>query len=243
MAKEKDDGISTAGSLNSQNVRMLRALVIAHVAACLVWVAGDHLLATDGTEVAGLSKALGPVAQSLSVGFLTLASLATIAMTNLVPRGLKSNLVHLRTSHPLPGCRAFSKYARSDDRIDTVALIRVHGTLPSDPKQQNALWYSFLIGQQAKHPYIGYNHRVYLLLVDSAALVLVLLPLIAIILAITGSLASGWILLALMGGEFLIAGQAARNAGVGLVTDVLALESHAAPAAVTTRRKPARVPA
>lgn len=241
MAQDKDDGISTPGSLNSQNVRMLRALVIAHVAACLVWVAGDHLLAAKVGDAHGLTEALGPVAQSLSVGFLTLASLATIAMTNLIPRGMKSSLVHLRASHPLPGCRAFSGYARADDRIDIAALTRAHGPFPSDPRQQNALWYSFLIGQQAKHPYIGYNHRVYLLLVDSAALVLVLLPLIAIILAITGSLASGWILLALMLGEFLIAGQAARNAGAGLVTDVLALESHAAPA--VTRKKVAKVQA
>ena len=213
-----DANADSSDSLNSQNLQMLRALVIAHIIACLVWVAGDHLLKVSLSDVKGFNDALGAVVQSLSVGFLTLASLATIAMRNLWPRHWMAHFVYLKRAHPLPGCRAFSEYMNTDDRIDVGALTTAcGGTLPVDSEKQNAMWYKFLVKQQELNSYIAYTHRVNLLLMDSAGLILVLLPLVAIIFGITHSFPSGWILLTLMVGEFFIACVAAHNSGIGLV--------------------------
>lgn len=239
MAEEKDaepgKHAAQVASLNKQNVRMLRALAIAHVVACLVWVIGVHW---DGGDFFSSTGAWVPLYKSVSFGFFTLASLATIAMTRLIPRLWERRLVHLGWEFPLPACHAFSKYAKTDFRVDVQDLQRAYGELPTDGKEQNKLWYKFYLKHQEHNPHIAYHHRVYLLLSDSAMLVLLLLPLVAVIFGITVTLDTGRTLLALMGIEFLVFRQAAHNAGVELVTDVLALESDAV--APVAKRKAVR---
>jgi hypothetical protein len=242
MAEEKDveagKDATQVASLNKQNVRMLRALAIAHVGACLVWVVGVHW---DDGDFFSTTGALVPLYKSVSFGFLTLASLATIAMARLIPRVWERRLVHLRWKFPLPACHAFSEYAKADLRVEVQDLRRAYGELPTDEKEQNKLWYKFYLKHQRHNPHIAYHHRVYLLLSDSAMLVLLLLPLVAVIFGITGTLDTGRVLLALMGVEFLVFRQAAHNAGAELVTDVLALESDAV--APVAKKKAAKAPA
>ena len=40
----------------------------------------------------------------------------------------------MRWSNPLPGCEAFSRHAKQDQRIDIAALQRLCGRLPEDPR-------------------------------------------------------------------------------------------------------------
>ena len=59
----------------------------------------------------------------------------------LLSADTKARIVYWRWSNPLPGNFAFSRYAERDARIDTAALRRAVGDWPSDPRQQNAVWY------------------------------------------------------------------------------------------------------
>ena len=222
---EQNPPTSTAGSLNDKNVNMLRALVLAHVLACVLWIVGLNL--TGFQDMKASLGVLGITAKAFSLMLLTLASLATIALRNTLPPQWRACLVFLRWDHPLPGCRAFSRYAKRDDRISTDLLAKEYGTLPTGFKEQNELWYSILKKHEDQSPYIAYNHRVFLLLMDTMGILLVLMPLLFTVLCVAGSLDFVWPLLAVMLVELLIAWIAARNAGVGLVTDVLALESAA----------------
>src|SRR5689334_18139634 len=54
---------------------------------------------------------------------------------------MKSRVVFVRWRNPLPGCSAFSRYAKNDVRISFSAIQRLFGPLPEDPREQNALWY------------------------------------------------------------------------------------------------------
>src|SRR5262249_20213609 len=54
---------------------------------------------------------------------------------------MKSRIVFMRWRNPLPGCEAFSRYAKGDARIDLSAIERLCGLVPESPREQNALWY------------------------------------------------------------------------------------------------------
>src|SRR5437870_5022806 len=47
---------------------------------------------------------------------------------------MKSRIIFMRWSNPLPGCEAFSRHAKQDQRIDIAALQRLCGRLPEDPR-------------------------------------------------------------------------------------------------------------
>lgn len=217
------------GSFHEKNVQMLRALVLANTLACFVWLLGVQ---AEQLEKASVVKALfGIAGQGLSFGLLAVASLATIALRNFLPAEWKYRLVFTRFEHPLPGCRAFTVYAQGDDRIN---LSRVEGRYPPDdeeradrngPAQQNTRWYRILRDLEPLHPHLGYNHRIFLLLTDSMAIVLILIAVTSPILLRADGSQQNWPLLAILLTELLAFWVSARNAGIGLVRDVLAVAS------------------
>jgi hypothetical protein len=86
-------------------------------------------------------------------------------------------LVFWRLKYPLlPGCRAFSKIAPNDPRIDMDAVKGMYPEgLPEDPKKQNAAWYK-LYKQQGNKLIVKDAHRFFLLTRDLATLTVVLIP-------------------------------------------------------------------
>jgi len=137
----------------------------------------------------------------------------------------KARVVFWRFQNPLPGCRAFSKFIRSDPRIDYKALAGILGHFPETPHEQNALWYK-LYKAHADKLTVAQAHRVYLLTRDLAAGSFVLM--FAFVLAASISDASLSTKLGYGGflvTQYAITACAARNYGNRFVTNVLVEES------------------
>lgn len=137
----------------------------------------------------------------------------------------KSRIVFLRWQNPLPGCEAFSRYARSDPRVDLVALEEQYGPLPTDPQTQNTLWYK-LYKTVEMEPAIVQAHRAFLFARDYTCIALMILVTFGGTALI--QMSSMKVVLPYIVGlafQVLIAGQAARNHGRRFVSTVLAAKS------------------
>lgn len=118
-------------------------------------------------ELSGIKAALTGAANLLPVG---LAVVVTTIANGLLPSAMKERLVFMRWNDVLPGHRAFSVHAKADPRIDFTRLQRACGNkVPSDPKDQNSLWYRFYLEVQDVNAVVQV-HRDYLLLRDYAGL-------------------------------------------------------------------------
>lgn len=125
----------------------------------------------------------------------------------------------------LPGHRAFSEHAETDPRINVAELKEKIGEFPENPRDQNSFWYKIFQKHQS-NVIVSDSHKRFLLFRDSACLtLLIIVPTwIALILSDVSALK----LAALVGGlvlQFLWLSISARNSGIRLVQNVLALES------------------
>jgi hypothetical protein len=161
-----------------------------------------------------------------SVVSVGIAVFIVTVLNGVLSPDTKARLVFMKWRYPLPGHRAFSKYARADTRIDIQSLERMHGAaLPVDPGEQNRLWYRILKTIENR-PTVMQAHRDFLLLRDYAGLSFLFFLLYGpVSLCVVASLkiAGGYILLLLV--QYVIARQAASNYGIRLVTTVLAEEA------------------
>jgi len=136
----------------------------------------------------------------------------------------KARLVFWRWSNPLPGSFAFSRYAARDPRIDLAALRHMIKVWPSDPHEQNALWYRLYKSVESE-PAVIDAHRSFLLTRDYTAIAFLVLlaagPLGLWFLSAKLAAIYGSIMLL----QYLLARQAASNYGVRFVTTVLALKA------------------
>jgi len=136
----------------------------------------------------------------------------------------KARIVFFRWQNPLPGSCAFTRYAAADPRIDCGALEEAHGPLPTDPGEQNVLWYK-LYKSVEEHPSVTQVHREFLFARDYTCLALMM----AILLGAAGlvqipSWGTALSYLGVLVVQLLLAGRAARNHGRRFVTTVLALK-------------------
>jgi hypothetical protein len=137
----------------------------------------------------------------------------------------KARLVFWRWHDPLPGNRAFTKYAFSDPQVNVKALKRVFGPLPKDPHEQNAVWYR-LYKSIAHDPSVLQVHRKYLFTRDYAAgSALFLITLGPIGFWAIPSISTAFLYIALLAFQYLLTRRAARNNGIRLVTTVLAIKA------------------
>lgn len=151
-----------------------------------------------------------------------LSALIAGFLNNQISANQKAKIVYFKDRHPLPGCRAFSKYAVEDPRINLAELKKKIGYLPTDPEEQNTLWYS-LYRKVENEISIVSSHKDFLLARDCAAITLILI----ILFGISGLLLfkSTLIYLSIMGLfllEFFVVQRAARISGIGFVNNVLA---------------------
>jgi hypothetical protein len=131
----------------------------------------------------------------------------------------------VRWNNPLPGSEAFTRYAQRDPRVDTAALERTCGPLPTDPRKQNELWYRLYKSVESA-PAVMQAHRASLFARDYTCLSLMM----AIVLGTAGFIqipstgtAIGYLLILVL--QFALVGQAARTHGKRFVSTVLALKS------------------
>lgn len=176
-----------------------------------------------GPTLSDLPGLIGRSSVLLPVGF---ACLTTTLVNGLLKSKTKARLVFLRWHHPLPGCRAFSRHAQSDPRIDLDQLRRtVGGKFPEMPDAQNAAWCRLLDAVE-NEPKVLHSHRDFLLMRDLtgvAAIALVVFGGIALAFAPTWKVA-GFYGLGLAA-QYLLVRQAASNYGSRFVCTVMAARS------------------
>ena len=153
-----------------------------------------------------------------------------VAVLNALPSAdIKATLVFWRLKHALPGNRAFTVHALRDTRINQQRLKAMFkGTLPTDPAEQNAAWYKFY--RPVRDDVVVLSaHKLFLLLRDyttMSVLFIIAFGPWALTAMTNKRAAAGYVILVVA--QYLIVRQAAANAGVGLVTNVLALETSTA---------------
>lgn len=188
-------------------------------------------------ELSGIKAALAGAANLLPVG---LAVVVTTIANGLLNSATKQRLVFLRWSDVLPGHRAFSVHAKADARIDFTRLQRACGNKePSDPKEQNSLWYRFYLEVQDA-PAVLQVHRDYLLLRDYtglAALFLIGFGIAALFLVAPWKAFGVYLGILLF--QLIVVRHAAATYGVRFVCTVLAQKAGKPTAPIAAKKSPA----
>lgn len=134
----------------------------------------------------------------------------------------KAQVVFSRKEHPLPGSRVFSELAKNDPRIDLARLRTKIDPWPVSPHEQNTTWYALYQGQR-ELGHIEQSHQEYLILRDYCCMALFLISFMgAPVLLLKGFDLTSATFCVVLFGQFLLARNAARNAGNAFVLNVLA---------------------
>ncbi len=128
--------------------------------------------------------------------------------------------------HPLPGSRAFTVYAKDDDRFTEEEVhkkFHVTAAMKKNPKEQNAHWYKQVYFPVQDMPSVQQAHRNFLFTRDYAVISFAML----IALGAAGFFViAPWTHWALYCGglflQYLLVRQAAQNYGIEMVKDALA---------------------
>ena len=204
-----------SNSLKESNKATLVAVVVANVA---VYIS----LLNERLDFGGVAATITDI-DKLGPALLVAALVGVLSVQ--ISHANKARLVFWRWSDPLPGSRAFSEYLDVDPRIDSKLIQRIVDPLPSDPNEQNALWYKWYREVQSD-PSISQVHREYLFARDYTSL--------SVLFVFTlGSLAIwqmdfSWALLAYVSClvlQYLIVRRAAYSHGLRFVTTVMALKA------------------
>lgn len=171
------------------------------------------------SSIATLTEAI-----SWTDGFMGLvAPIVTLILSGWLPADLKAKLIFWRIRHPLPGSFAFSKYLNKDPRIDVVALESKLGELPSEPDQQNRLWFRLMKDVESDVA-IEQSNRSWLFARDLSGYSVIFLVVFGLPSLFLSDIGGYYILLLLL--QYLALIVAARNYGIRFVTNVLAKTSH-----------------
>jgi hypothetical protein len=210
-------------TLKQQN--RIPVLLFALASACVIAVllAGwDNFTAFVKEASSGNWSLLGR-----SLGVPAIVGLIAGIASWVVPRKLKETLVFWRVGvRCMPSSRAFSEIAPADPRIDIDRLRARMGDFPVSPSEQSARWYS-LYRKHQKEAAVEDANLAYLLYRDVASLVpIISLAAIIVGLWVTLPARPNWIgVIVILALEFLLTSVAARNAGIRLVANVLAIEA------------------
>lgn len=197
--------------LKTKNIALILAVIVTDSIAIVMMAFPSELgqLVKLVTETRILAVSIMPVLVML--------------ITSLIPAEAKTVLVFWRLQNALPGHRAFSKYATNDPRINLEVLKNKVGPFPEDPRKQNATWYG-IYKQVENEPSVLLAHGQYLLFRELAVLSVFLIPIVLALLSILGTNRSALYYAALFFSvQYLVTTIAARNHGVGFVTNVLAV--------------------
>ncbi len=205
-------------SLKAENSRAIWMLVGADIIAIVSVLTGFAIT----------QASLSELAQSVFIRGIPVATAGPFIATflnDLLPSNVKASIIFWRFKDSLPGHRAFSEHAQADPRIDLAALKNKIGEFPEIPRDQNTCWYR-LFQKHQSDVIVNDAHKRFLLFRDSSSLTLLIIA-IAGIAAVLSGVPLG-VLALLVGGltvQFLWLTLSARNTGIRLVQNVLALES------------------
>jgi hypothetical protein len=207
-----------SSSLKSENSKAIWLLVSADIVVIVLALTGFAFTQMSLIE-------LGQSAILREIIFAATGPLIAVFLNDLLPSNAKASIVFCRFKDALPGHRAFSEYAEADPRIDMTALNSKIGELPQSPRDQNTLWYRLLQKHQS-NVIVSESHKQFLLFRDSSSLSLLILMVAGLAAALTGvPLGLKALLFSGLFVQFLWLAISARNTGIRLVQNVLALES------------------
>jgi len=196
--------------------------------AIVLWLVSSQASVTELASAQSLAK---------RAVLVTLLPMPALLLSSLLSSNLKAVLVFWRWQHPLPGARAFTVHAPADPRIALDRLCKNVGEFPQDAYEQNSRWYALYREVQSEAS-VQDSHGQYLLFRDLAGVSLLLtmgVPLVLLAVASATSIVLGTAMFFL--GQYLLAAQAGRVAGVRMVRNVLALHASLKPAARTRTAK------
>lgn len=206
-----------AKSLKEQNrLKIWLIIAVNSLFLCIV-------VQSNAIETASLGLMLKNSSNLLPVG---LAFIISTVLNGLLSADVKARLVFLRWKNVLPGHRAFTKYGKTDPRVDLFKIEELYGSsLPTDPNEQNKVWYKFYKTVENK-PSVLQVHGDFLLMRDYAGLAVLFIVFYgaAGFYAIPSS-RIGFCYLILLIFQYIIVRQAALTYGVRMVTNVLAEKS------------------
>ncbi len=210
----------TAGStsLKAENGKAIWLLVCADIVVIVLALTGFAFTKASLSELAQSALVRGLL-------FAAVGPLIAVFLNDLLPSSTKASIVFWRIKDALPGHRAFSEHAEADPRIDMAALKKRIGEFPQSPRDQNICWYRLYKKHQSNVIIID-SHKRFLLFRDSCSLTLLIIA-VAGIASKMSSVSTG-VQGLLLGGlivQFLWLTLSARNTGIRLVQNVLALES------------------
>jgi hypothetical protein len=208
------------GDLKKENSKIIWGVIATH--ALVFWFVSSGLPRSMVTwkQIVEEVPALAPAGLAFAV-----VGVIHLMLLGLLPRNLKESIVHWRLRDPLPGGRAFSRYAQRDSRINWSVLTTL-GAKPDDsPASQNRTFYA--ISKQVENDRGVQNaHRAYLAARDAALLnffAMLFLPVMAAF--VVKNLGVPLCYLATLLVAFLGSAIAAQNYAIRFVENVLAAVS------------------
>jgi hypothetical protein len=202
-------------SLKDKNRPMLALVVLANIALYLT-------ILNKGFAIDGWIETLTSIQKTAPV---LLISILTGVINAQIDHVNKARIVFWTWSHPLPASRAFSHYATTDSRIDAGALKKHQNPLPTEPDQQNALWFKWYREFQEEAG-VKQVHREYLFTRDWAGIVfLMIFGLGALALWQMASIKVASIYVGILVGQYLLVRRAAKNHGIRFVASILAYKA------------------
>jgi uncharacterized membrane protein len=209
----------TAKTLKEANASKLLTMLAINLAGFyLLQQAQAITLGEWGKLVSGLISALPAGAGLVIIGILDAQ----------VTPNMKARLVFWRWRHPLPGCEAFTRHGPGDDRVGRAGMAALEakfGPLPTDPGDQNALWFRMLCSVE-NLPKVLQAHRQFLFARDYAFMsLLILLVLSPAAAFLIHPPLTAWIYIGLLVVQWAMATNAARNNGIQFVGTVLGIKA------------------
>jgi hypothetical protein len=157
-------------SLKKQNLVILTPYVIWCLSLYALFLSGDEKSLQniksyfdDFTAKDGMVAALTPI--------------IVFVLNSILSSGVKAIIVFWKVKNPLPGNRIFTELGPKDARIDMNKIEQIVGTIPTEPKDQNSLWYQHYKKYQ-ECLIVKTAHRHFLLARDMTAVTLVMLVLL-----------------------------------------------------------------
>ncbi|MEW6662858.1 MAG: hypothetical protein ACOY9Y_00495 [Bacillota bacterium] len=99
-----------------------------------------------------------------------IAPLLSFVLSSIINAEAKAVLVFWKIKNPLPGTRAFTEICNKDTRIDIKILKEKIGHIPTDPKQQNYVWYNKIYKKVQENTPVLLAHKNFLLARDLASI-------------------------------------------------------------------------
>jgi len=209
---------ASPSSLKAENGKAIWLLVSADIVVLVLMLTGFAITQTSLSELAQAAFVRGLL-------FAAAGPLIAVFLNDLLPSNSKASIVFWRFKDALPGHRAFSEHAEVDPRIDMAALKKKIGEFPQSPRDQNTCWYR-LYQKHQSNVIISDSHKRFLLFRDSSSLTLLIFVIAGVATALSGiPLGLQAVIAGGLAVQFLWLAVSARNTGIRLVQNVLALES------------------